>query len=168
MSYILNVAILSHCQLVINVGCMPFSVLKVDSNTVYFKLASFHHCCILVEISWNDVFQSIWFHVWNHRSEINPNTCGCSIDDIIFAKFLARIFLQICSAGQEGILCLAKSTTSSACSQGISHSSTPVCLNLSFRSSGFQSLGFLQSWIVLSVSTWAFVAWIFGGCQLVF
>ena len=48
---------------------------------------------------------------------------------------------------------LAKSTTSSACSQGISQSRTPACLcsfNLSFRRLDFWSLGFCSQGLFLS------------------
>ena len=43
---------------------------------------------------------SAWFQMWNHRSEINPYTYRCCIDYMFFAKFWARIVLQICCASQ--------------------------------------------------------------------
>ena len=54
----------------------------------------------------NHVFQCIWFHMWYHRSELrlNSNTYWRGEYFIIFAKYLVRFFLQICSAGLSSIL----------------------------------------------------------------
>ena len=98
--------------------------------------------------SLNYVFQCIYFHMWNHRSELNPSTCLRGKYYIIFEKFLARIALQICRVGQSSILCHLRNLQpphclSSACAQG-TVPLTPARLH------------------VFVCSTWAFVAWVFG------
>ena len=96
--------------------------------------------------SLNYVFQCIWFHMWN--IEVNSILVPVCASKTIFAKFLARIALQICHAGQSSILCHLWNLQPPHClSSACAHSTVPLT----------------PARLRVSVcSTWAFVAWVFG------